>query len=103
MECVLCHEAVTNPVCQDCLAQAIEQWLWEVAPEKVEGLREETRIIRAKGGIGCIRCKQKFRVCTYCYTKHIFNWLSNLELQAEFIEFFNFDLYRLEPYEGVMQ
>jgi hypothetical protein len=98
MDCVLCYEPVTNPVCQDCLAEAIEQWLWEVAPERVDGLHEETRIIRAADGIGCIRCHKHFSVCTYCYTKHIFNWLRNTELQLEFVEFFNFDMYKLKPY-----
>ena len=98
MECVLCREQVTNPVCQDCLAQAIEQWLWEVGPDKVEGLREQTRMIASNEGIRCIRCKHRFGLCTYCYTKHIFNWLDDAALQAEFVEFFNFDLYKLEPY-----
>jgi hypothetical protein len=98
MDCVLCYEPVTNPVCQDCLEQAIEQWLWEVAPEKVDGLRFETNVIRAPHGVQCIRCNHAVGVCTYCYTKHIFNWLNNLELQSEFIEFFNFDMYTLKPY-----
>lgn len=101
MDCVLCKEPVTNPVCQDCLEEAVEQWLWEVAPEKVEGLHEETDIVRAHGGVSCIRCKREFSVCTYCYTKHVFNWLrSDAELQLEFLEFFNFDLYQLKPYAG---
>ncbi len=98
MECVLCDEPVTNPVCQDCLAQAIEQWLWEAAPHKIDEMHTETETIRAEGTVKCIRCKQLFSICTYCYTKHIFNWLHDGELQLEFLEFFNFDMYRLEPY-----
>ena len=98
MECVLCYEPVTNPLCQDCLAEAIEQWRWEVAPEKIDGLHEETRVISNGEGVNCIRCKHDFSVCTYCYTKHIFNWLADARLQGEFIEFFNFDMYTLKPY-----
>jgi hypothetical protein len=100
MECMLCKEPVTNPVCQDCLAQAVEQWLHEAAPQKVESLRAETEYIKGRDGVPCIRCKQLFEVCTYCYTKHIFNWLADGELQLEFLEFFNFDLYQLKPYAG---
>jgi hypothetical protein len=100
MDCVLCYEPVTNPLCNECLAETIEQWLWEVAPEKVEGLREETRVIANKTGVRCVHCGNKFSVCTYCYTKHVFNWLNNAELQREFVEFFNFDMYRLRPYAG---
>ena len=100
MDCVLCKEPVTNPVCQDCLAEAIEQWLHESAPEKIDGLRNETEVLAYAHGVKCIRCKHEFAVCTYCYTKHIFNWLRNSELQLEFLEYFNFDLYQLKPYAG---
>ena len=100
MECVLCKEPVTNPVCQDCLAEAIEQWLHEAAPEKIASLHEETEMIKSPYGVNCIRCKQAFEICTYCYTRHIFNWLHDGKLQLEFLEFFNFDLYQLKPYAG---
>lgn len=100
MDCVLCEEPVTNPLCQDCLAKAIEQWLWEVDPTRIADLHQETNVIRAveEDGVRCIKCKHEFRVCTFCYTKHIFNWLHDAKLQAEFVEFFNFDLYRVTPY-----
>lgn len=100
MDCMLCKEPVTNPVCQDCLAQAIEQWLHEEAPEKIEGLHTETEMIKSPHGVRCIKCHKHFEICTYCYTKHIFNWLKDAKLQLQFLEFFNFDLYQLKPYGG---
>lgn len=99
MDCALCNEPITNPLCQDCLAEAIEQWLHETAPERIEGLHKETDILSSHGDTACVHCKAHFGLCTYCYTKHIFNWLHDGKLQLEFLEFFNFDLYQLKPYE----
>jgi hypothetical protein len=100
MMCILCHEQVTNPLCPECLGEAIEQWLWESAPERIEGLHNETDTLRHPHGVRCVRCHARFDVCTYCYTKQIFNWLKGSKLQLEFLEFFNFDMYRLTPYGG---
>ena len=43
MECVLCIEAVTNPVCASCLEAQMSVWLNEVNPDLVIELKEKTK------------------------------------------------------------
>lgn len=98
IECALCREPVTNPVCHECLADAIAQWVAEEAPERIEGFWRETRALDGADGVACIHCKRPVGVCTYCYTRAIFNWLRDGTLQLSFVEYFNFDFYRGAPY-----
>ena len=96
MECVLCKEAVTNPICSDCLEAQMSIWLNEVKPHIVNELKEKTNEISfGLNTVGaCILCKKDMNLCAYCYTEHIFNWLidNNRELAKKFITYFNFDL-----------
>jgi hypothetical protein len=101
MDCVLCDQPVTNPLCQDCLAEAIEQWLHEEAPERVLGLRKLTESIRADNDVHCVHCSGSVGVCTYCYTRQVFNWLHDGKLQISFVDYFNFDFYDDKPYGGM--
>lgn len=98
MDCALCSHPITNPLCQDCLAEAIEQWLHETAPKRVDELYDLTNSLRAPHGIACVHCEGTVSVCTYCYTRNVFNWLREGELQIEFVDFFNFDFYDPTPY-----
>lgn len=96
MKCVLCMEAVTNPVCSSCLETQMSVWLNEVNPELINGLREKTNEVSFGLNVvgACILCNKEMNVCTYCYTEHIFNWLikTNKELAKRFMVYFNFDL-----------
>jgi hypothetical protein len=98
MECVLCREPVTNPVCHECLAEAIAQWVAEKVPERIEDFWRETRALDGAHGVRCVHCRSPVGVCTYCYTREIFNWLRDGKLQFSFVEYFNFDFYREQPY-----
>lgn len=92
MDCALCHEPITNPVCQDCLGEGVAEWLGEHRPHRVHDLHVQTSSLRADtvAGIDCIRCKREFAVCPYCYGKEVFNWLKDGELQLSYLRFFNF-------------
>ena len=96
MECVLCMEAVTNPVCASCLEAQMSIWLKETRSELVSELREKTNEISFGLNIvdACILCNKDMNVCTYCYTEYIFNWLvdNNKDLAEKFMTYFNFDL-----------
>ncbi len=96
MECVLCKEAVTNPVCASCLEAQMSIWLNEIKPDLVNKLKEKTNEVSFEfDTVGeCILCNKDINLCAYCYTEHIFNWLidNNRELAKKFITYFNFDL-----------
>lgn len=90
MDCALCHEPITHPLCPGCLGTAVEEWLREKAPARVEDLNTQTHSMKCDHGDRCIRCKQPFIVCTYCYTREIFNWLKDGTLQIEYLRYFDF-------------
>ncbi len=98
-ECVLCREAVTNPVCPDCLAEQIAAWLGEREPGLIAELRLKTRQMSMHlfDEDKCVICFKGMDICAYCYTEHIFDWLKttkNSELVNGFLSAFHFDLER---------
>ena len=90
MDCVLCYEPITNPLCPDCLGEAVDQWLCEVAPQRREEFAIFTGALHTNRGERCVHCTGRFKVCTYCYCKDVFNWLGEGALQLRFVRFFNF-------------
>lgn len=90
MNCRLCHEQITNPLSPECLGRAIEQWLVEKEPSRIEGLNLLTESFAHEQGVRCIVTGNNFCVCTHCYTKEVFNWLGDGVLQLEFLRYFDF-------------
>ncbi len=111
--CDVCSEAVTNPICPYCLAEAISAWL-TLYPNLREELMPKLKnyLNKISGRLLnytiCIKCKSKrAMVCPYCFTEFVLRELKKLNVSPmvlkEFFEFFNFDLhhtgYSNEAYE----
>ena len=81
MECLECQEQITNPICNDCLATAINQWFPGLSLPGTE----------FHYGESCIICSNKINICAYCYTEDIHNWLlaEKPEIAEEFKEIFH--------------
>ncbi len=94
--CIACQEAVTNPICQECLEKEIEFWLKRHKPRLISELRRKTRefivMTDYSSNINCIFCKKNFNACAYCYTEFIQEWLAKKtpSLIPNFRTFFNF-------------
>ena len=91
-ECILCNEAITNPVCIDCVRDEIAAWLYDIKPELYEDLVRVTDEINFNyGNVNCILCKDHMSICTFCYREHILKWLdeSSPELVSEFKRLFS--------------
>ncbi|MEK6952130.1 MAG: hypothetical protein AABX29_03875 [Nanoarchaeota archaeon] len=94
--CIACQEAITNPVCQDCLEEEIETWLKKREPKLIPRLRKQTEEFKAitisEGSVPCIFCKNDMNSCAYCYTGFIEEWLrkKHPRLVPEFKLFFDF-------------
>jgi len=102
-ECLECHEAVYNPICQTCLASQVEAWLasypYKETREKIlfkikEYVRKTNNL--AGKSTECIACrKARASLCPYCFTEHVFNLLKKLKVNRimlkEFLMFFNYD------------
>jgi len=95
--CVVCQEAITNPICPDCLHKEIEQWLLDKNKSLVPKLRSYTGIFNSfrHEGTGCVICGSDMKVCAHCYCSDIYE-LINEELREadaeEFLFSFNFEL-----------
>jgi len=95
MECVLCDEAITNPICPACIREGVRQWLLEERQDDlVPEVDEVTRtVFRNAGDTHCIKCKNLMSTCAYCYTEEIFHLIKrNPSLLEKYLTYFNFDL-----------
>ena len=92
-ECVSCEDTITNPLCPSCLARGIGQWM------KERGLEDRVSVPLNDSVDSCIKCGDAISLCTYCFTKHVYEELKIAEVPKaileEFTRFFHFDLERL--------
>ncbi len=95
--CVMCEETITNPVCPDCIHQGIRQWLLEqqelhLATE-VQYVTMCDNSVHTADNVNCIKCHKNMAICTYCYSKNVFDVIKfKPYLIAEYMMFFSFDL-----------
>jgi len=94
--CVVCQEAITNPICPECLQKEIEQWLVDKNKSLVPKLRNYTEIFGSyrHEGTECVICGNDMKVCAHCYCKDVYELFSDdLGQDAdEFLYSFNFEL-----------
>ena len=91
--CLVCNEAITNPICSDCVGKEIEQWLSEKRPSLVEKFRDMGNINLDYASTLCIVCGSNMNVCAHCYCEDIRYWLRDVsDLEDDFISCFNFEL-----------
>ncbi len=100
-ECMVCSEAVFNPLCPNCIAEQIEAWLSSY-PDLSKKIMLDLKkfLIRVNNSreeaTECIACRRKrAAVCPYCFTEYALGLLKKLEVNkrvlVEFLQFFNFD------------
>lgn len=76
--CMACGEAVTNPICPDCLARELEYWLNDRSRQLLPELRKQTKEFKlmAYGRTHtCVLCNTKMNFCSYCYIEYVYDWL----------------------------
>ena len=82
-ECVVCKEAITNPICGFCVDAAVNEWLLQEGFEAID-LNIEF------GEDSCILCKKDMAVCSYCHTKNVLDVLKEKIPQKKFEELLSF-------------
>ena len=92
MQCTICAETITNPICPDCLTSRISSWLREVNPALAKKLKPFP--IKTEDGEPCLFCGQKMNVCAHCVCYDLYEFLAehDLKLAKEFAARFDFDL-----------
>ena len=108
-ECLVCQEAIYNPLCQNCLAEQVEVWLAsypDLSAKLKPALKTFIKEVHNEGieGINCVSCgSKKASVCPYCFTEFVIGQLKKLEVNKqvlrEFLLFFDFD-YDGQGYTG---
>ncbi|MBW2963352.1 hypothetical protein KY306_01085 [Candidatus Woesearchaeota archaeon] len=88
--CVICNEVITNPICPDCLAERMQDWLMQTNPK----LAKDIRGYRLDGKTKCLFCGKGMSICAHCFSMDIYEYLSDnsLELATEFAARFDFEL-----------
>jgi hypothetical protein len=88
--CVECDEAITNPICPDCLAQRMQIAIGE----KNKALAKAIRGINVEGKTECLFCQKKVGICPHCFSKDVFEYLEekSSSLAQLFQSQFNFEL-----------
>jgi hypothetical protein len=106
-KCVICDEAITNPICPECLERQVMYWIAESnKPSLVPILRGVGASVKAftHENTTCIVCNENMNVCPHCYCSEVYMWLIDNEygeLAAGFLRHFNYELdYRFEMKAG---
>ena len=95
MTCPVCGHVITKPVCQDCLEKEMRTWLFETRKDLVpllESISEPLKSITPTQA-RCVICGKEMRICSYCYTKNVFEELVEEvdELHEEFFMMFDYN------------
>ncbi len=98
-KCVVCQEAITNPICPECLQREIEHWLADKEPTLISEFRAYTGIFKAYShdGVGCVICGNNMNICAHCFCSDTYEFLSdNFDEGAaeDFLFSFNYELDR---------
>lgn len=99
-ECLDCGEAIDNPICPECIAKEIEQWLNQYPKVKRKVMPVIERFLKAHKKFTadsqiCVHCYRKSAyVCPYCFTDFVYELLKEIaseKILEEYKDFFNFD------------
>lgn len=94
--CVVCDEAITNPICPNCLEKEMQYWILERDPFLADSFRNsgklETETYNEE--TTCVICGNNMNMCAHCFCKDVLEWLTekNTELGREFEKHFDFEI-----------
>lgn len=96
-KCVICDEAITNPVCPNCLERQMMHWIGEIKPSLIPILRGIGNSVMeyTHENTSCVICGGNMNVCPHCYCNEIYSWLNDNgyeDLAVGFLAHFNFEL-----------
>ena len=92
--CVICSEAITNPICLDCMEEGMEQWFATRNPSAIRDLKLWTRVFDAytHKGVKCVVCGRNMNVCSHCYTEEMLDALEeSIEDKESFVQAFRYN------------
>lgn len=95
--CEECDEAITNPICPDCLERQAVAWLMErkkdflikKVKEKMNNIKKQSS--DSDSNVNCIICKNKISICPHCTSKEILKVMQKEKrIFGDFLNLFNY-------------
>lgn len=95
--CEECDEAISNPICPNCLERQAIAWLMERKKETlVIRVKDRMDLIKrqsnsSKSNVNCVICKNKLSICPHCTSNEILKALNKeKKLSNDFLRLFNY-------------
>jgi len=99
--CLVCSEAITNPLCPSCVSTHILHWaedkgerIKNLCKKAINALGQQSDRLTTNSTTTCIVCHRNHSVCPFCFTEMIVTYLRNSGIKEkdidEFKEFFNY-------------
>ena len=98
--CQLCMEAITNPICVNCLDRQLKTWFMGNKDYfAVSELRRDMELFESDGA-NCIICGETSAVCSYCFGDEVFILLKERDvgLSERFRDVFKLRLIKKDLY-----
>ena len=93
--CIECQEAITNPICPDCIEKEVVAWLNDRYPTLIPSVQGRGHDTMMNWVTECIVCGNKMSLCGHCYTKEILSIIklnNKRQLEEDFVSAFNFEI-----------
>ena len=84
--CQICNEAITNPICIDCLEQEALYWARDRDTKlirQIKNLKKSFDVFDLNTE-KCIRCGNEMRVCSHCFLTEIAKLIKDENLRTLF-------------------
>ncbi|MGM5485471.1 MAG: hypothetical protein ACQEP1_06395 [Nanobdellota archaeon] len=92
-ECLLCDEAITNPLCKHCLQEEVNSWLADFDESIAERAADTADVLpKTPSDIRCMKCGEEMSVCPHCYAKEVLRDIDNKVIAEKFTRVFDFEL-----------
>lgn len=94
--CLICNEAISNPICMHCLEKEMLCWVADKNNDMQKTVKMSTQAFYNPkiSTVRCILCNRRIDVCPHCYSKEVAVSIfdEDQSLAEEFIDAFDFDL-----------
>ena len=94
--CVICDEAITNPICPECLINEMQLWAYELDPKLADIIGEMIFVFSSYEHplSSCVVCGKRTNICPHCVAKEIYEHVAarDEELAPLFVKRFNYEL-----------
>jgi len=71
--CPICNEAISNPICINCLEQELLNWARDQDKKLVTGIRKLRNSLDVfdLGEERCIKCNAEMNICSHCFLTEV--------------------------------